>query len=396
MLPVSQTIATRAASFTLTPEERTRYSRHILLPEVGLEGQRKLKAARILVIGAGGLGAPVSFYLAAAGVGTLGLVEFDNVDVTNLQRQILYTTVDVGRPKLTAATERLRALSPGLAIEGFPEALTPDNAGRIIDSFDIIVDGTDNFMTRYLVNDTCVRLEKPNVYGSIFRFEGQASVFYAPYGPCYRCLFPAPPPPDTVPNCAEGGVLGVLPGQIGMIQATEAIKLVLGLGTSLLGRLVMFDALSMRFDQYTMDRDANCPACGDHRDARALALPTMAACEISPREPESDARADELISTDDYKALLDRSGPHVLLDVRSAGEVAVAALPGHHHIPLDALLVRISELDRNSLLIVYCKSGARSLRAVRQLRELGFVDTRSLQGGILAWIDRFAPELPRY
>ena len=391
MLPVSQHIAERARGLELTAAERSRYSRHVLLPDVGLDGQKRLKAARILVVGAGGLGAPVSYYLAAAGVGTIGIVEFDTVDVTNLQRQILYTDADVGTSKLDAAVRRLAALAPHSQFVKVAEPLAESNAERLIDAYDLVIDGTDNFSTRYLINDVAARLGKPNVYGSIFRFDGQASVFYAPHGPCYRCLFPSPPPPEAAPNCAEGGVLGVLPGQIGLIQATEALKLVLGIGTSLVGRLLTFDALSLRFDEFKLQRDPDCAACGARRGALPLVAP-LATCAPVVAAPEQD----ELITPPALAALRDSGSPHVLLDVRSPGEIAVTAIAGHRSIPVDAVASRAHALPRDVPLVCYCKSGARSLRAVRTLRAQGFSLAMSLDGGILAWIDQVAPDLPRY
>lgn len=391
MLPVSQNIATRADSVSLTATETTRYSRHLLLPEVGISGQRRLKAARVLVIGAGGLGSPVSLYLAAAGVGTLGIVEFDTVDTSNLQRQVLYTEADAGKSKLDAATARLSALNAAIQIVRHPVRLDPDNAAEIFSDYDIIVDGTDNFPARYLASDSSVLLGKPYVYGSIFRFDGQASVFYAPHGPCYRCLFPSPPPAGQVPSCSEGGVLGVLPAQIGSIQANETIKLILGIGTSLLGRLMTLNALDMRVEEFRIRRDPDCPACGERPSITSLSMSAQFCTpvqEVLPAAEEIDVAA--------YRRLRDSGAKHLLLDVRSANEAAICAIEGSRLIPVGDLEGRVDELPRDMPIVVHCKSGARSMRAAALLATKGFVDVRSLRGGILAWIAAYAPEMPKY
>ena len=392
--------ATTVESSELTKEEVQRYSRHLIMPEVGVEGQKKLKAARVLCIGAGGLGSPAALYLAAAGVGTLGIVDFDAVDASNLQRQILHGTPDIGRPKLESARDRVSALNPNVRIETFETALTSKNALDMFRDFDVIVDGTDNFATRYLVNDACVLLDKPNAYGSIFRFEGQASVFATKGGPCYRCLYPEPPPPGLVPSCAEGGVLGVLPGVIGTIQATETIKLILGAGKPLIGRLLLYDALGMRFRELKLRRDAECPVCGDHPTVRELidyeqfcgiAKPADAAVAGSPADPET--------TVEELKATMDSGGPLMLVDVREPQEWAICRIPGAKLIPLGQVPSRLAELRAESAgrpIVVHCKSGVRSARAVTLLQEAGIANAKNLKGGILAWIDRIDPTLPRY
>jgi adenylyltransferase/sulfurtransferase len=376
----------------LTREDTQRYSRHLIMPEVGVEGQRKLKGARILCVGAGGLGAPATMYLAAAGVGTLGVVDFDVVDASNLQRQVIYSTSDVGRRKLDASRERLQGLNPSLNVVAHETALTSKNALDILAGYDMVVDGTDNFQTRYLVNDACVLLGKPNVYGSIFRFDGQASIFAAPGGPCYRCIYPEPPPPGLVPSCAEGGVLGVLPGIIGIIQATEAIKLVLGIGDTLVGRLLLYDALSMSFRQLKLRRSADCPVCGDHPTIKAL-IDYDAFCGVTP---PSQATTIPSISVRELKDLLDRGADVDVLDVREPNEVEICRIDGTTLIPLGQLGARANELDRNRELIVHCKMGGRSAKAVAELQRLGFTRVRNLTGGILAWIDQIDPSLSKY
>lgn len=383
----------------LTNDEFKRYSRHLILPEVGLEGQRKLKAARVLCIGAGGLGSPAALYLAAAGVGRLGIVDFDAVDFSNLQRQILHGTPDVGRSKLQSAKEKLHALNPGVDLETYETALSSKNALDLFRDYDIILDGTDNFPTRYLVNDACVLLGKPNAYGSIFRFEGQASVFGMPGGPCYRCLYPEPPPPGLVPSCAEGGVLGVLPGIIGTIQATETIKLILGTGEPLVGRLLLYDAFKMRFRELKLRRDPECPVCGDTPTIRALidydqfcgAVPAAAGSHPGGGLPE--------ITVQDFKARLDRGDRVFLLDVREPNEYQICRIPGSTLIPLGELPQRLSELPSGPGapdIVVHCKMGGRSAKAVRQLMERGFTGVQNLQGGILDWIDKVDPSQPKY
>ena len=380
---------------TLSNLEVRRYSRHLIMPEVGLDGQRRLKAARVLCIGAGGLGSPVSLYLAAAGVGTLGIVDFDTVDYSNLQRQVLHGTPDVGRSKLESARERLGALNPEIQIETYETALTSANALELFGGYDIIVDGTDNFPTRYLVNDACVLLGKPNAYGSIFRFEGHASVFATTDGPCYRCLYPEPPPPGLVPSCAEGGVLGVLPGIIGTIQATETIKLILGVGEPLVGRFLIFDALRMRFRELKLRRDPDCPVCGDHPTVTGLIdyeqFCGVAAGGQAPTGPDVPE-----VTPVGLKARLDRQDPVVLLDVREPQEYDICRIPGSLLIPLGDLPKRVVELDSSRDIIVNCKSGVRSAKAVAFLRDAGFTRAWNLTGGILGWIDQVDPSQPKY
>jgi sulfur-carrier protein adenylyltransferase/sulfurtransferase len=400
--PEPATDATRADSLpTLTNDEVRRYSRHLIMPEVGVEGQRRLKAARVLCVGAGGLGSPASLYLAAAGVGTLGLVDFDTVDFSNLQRQVLYDTADVGRPKLAAARARLSGLNPEVNVVTHETALKSSNALDILGQYDVIVDGADNFPTRYLVNDACVLLGKPNAYGSIFRFDGQASVFAVKGGPCYRCLYPEPPPPGLVPSCAEGGVLGVLPGVIGTIQATEAIKLIVGAGQPLVGRLLLFDALRMSFRTLTLRRDPACPVCGDAPTVRAL-IDYEQFCGITPASHASDPAAlpaEQETTVEELKTHLDRRDPVWVLDVREPREFEICRIPGSTLIPLGELPKRLAELPQGSdapEIIVHCKSGVRSAKAVKLLRENGILRARNLKGGILAWIDRIDPSLPKY
>jgi sulfur-carrier protein adenylyltransferase/sulfurtransferase len=377
----------------LSPDEVRRYSRHLLLPEVGVEGQQAIKAARVLCIGAGGLGSPVAMYLAAAGVGTLGLVDYDEVDYSNLQRQLLYTTRDVGRPKVESAAERLRALNPGVRVDTHQVALSSANALELLSRYDLVVDGTDNFPTRYLVNDAAVLTRRPYVYGSIFRFEGQASVFAAPQGPCYRCLYPEPPPPGLVPSCAEGGVLGVLPGIIGTIQAAEALKLILRAGETLVGRLLILDALRMRFREVRLSRDPECPVCGDSPTIREL-QDYEQFCGLS--QDASHGAIDFDILPEELKAALEsgREAP-VLLDVREPMEYQINRLPGSVLIPLGELPESLGELDGTRDLVVYCHHGIRSVRAVELLRGAGF-RARNLKGGITAWIDRVEPTMVRY
>lgn len=391
MLPVSEDIARRARNVELTPAETTRYSRHLLLPEVGVQGQKRLKASRVLLIGAGGLGSPVSLYLAAAGVGTLGLVEFDVVDTTNLQRQVLYGERHAGTPKLDAAIERLKDLNSSLHVVAHPYRLDASNIEQTIKDYDVVVDGTDNFSTRYLVNDACVLLGKPNVYGAIFRFDGQASVFYAPHGPCYRCLFPQPPPAGQMPNCAEGGVLGVLPAQIGSVQATEALKLLLGAGEPLLGRLLTLDALGLRFDEFRIKKDERCAVCGKHPTIRTVA-DAVVACELPATEAEE---ADE-VTVDELDQWRKEGKDHALIDVRTEEEAAICRIDGAVLIPIATLEQSLALVPKDRPVVVHCKSGARSARAVGQLKAHGYRNTRSLKGGILAWIKAKAPHLPAY
>ena len=378
---------------SLSKEEVLRYSRHLIMPEVGMDGQLKLKQAKVLLVGTGGLGAPLGLYLAAAGVGRLGLVDFDVVDFTNLQRQVAFGTRDVGRKKLEAAKERLADLNPNIQIDTHEVQLSSSNALNILREYDIVVDGTDNFPTRYLVNDACVLLGKPNVYGSIFRFEGQASIFGFPGGPCYRCLYPEPPPPGLVPSCAEGGVLGVLPGIIGSLQAMETIKLIIGKGRTLVGRLLLFDALEMRFRELKLRKNRDCPLCGDHPTITALidyqefcglrgqvAQPKMDVPEITPRQ---------------LKTRLDRGDDLYILDVREPHEFQICNLNGHL-IPLGDLPRRVNELDTAREIVAHCRSGKRSADAVAFLQQAGFKKIWNLTGGILAWSDEVDPRVPKY
>jgi molybdopterin/thiamine biosynthesis adenylyltransferase/rhodanese-related sulfurtransferase/molybdopterin converting factor small subunit len=384
----------------LTNEEVQRYSRHLILPEVGVDGQRKLKAARVLCVGAGGLGSPAALYLAAAGVGTIGIIDFDAVDASNLQRQILHSTNDVGRSKLQSARDRLSALNPNTKIETHDAALSSANALDLFRNYDVILDGTDNFQTRYLVNDACVLLGKPNAYGSIFRFEGQASVFATKGGPCYRCLYPEPPPPGLVPSCAEGGVLGVLPGVIGTIQATETIKLILGAGSTLVGRLLLYDAWNMRFRELKLRRDQACPVCGDHPTVREL-IDYDQFCGITKPAAASAGSTEAPIpetTVEELKARLGGANPAFLLDVREPNEFQICRIPGSTLIPLGQVGARVQEIKDAAAgreILVHCKSGVRSGKAVRLLQEHG-VFAKNVKGGILAWIDRIDPTLPKY
>ena len=377
----------------LSNEEVQRYSRHLIMPEVGMDGQRKLKSARVLCIGAGGLGSPAAMYLAAAGVGQLGIVDFDVVDFSNLQRQILHGTPDVGRSKLQSAKDRLQAINPAVHVETYETALSSENALQLLEPYDVVVDGTDNFPTRYLVNDACVLLGKPNAYGSIFRFEGQASVFALKGGPCYRCLYPEPPPPGLVPSCAEGGVLGVLPGIIGTIQATEAIKILIGVGEPLVGRFLIFDALRMRFRELKLRRDVDCPVCGDQPTVREL-VDYEQFCNVTTT-PQAVVSIKEA-SVESLKRRLDAGDDFLLLDVREPQEHQICAIPGSTLIPLGDLPSRLVELEGGREIVVHCKSGVRSAKAVKLLQEAGFVDAANLKGGILAWIERVDPSLPKY
>ena len=387
--------ASDAEAPALTALEVQRYSRHLIMPEVGLAGQEKLKAASVLCIGAGGLGSPAALYLAAAGVGRLGLVDFDVVDFSNLQRQILHGTADVGRSKLQSARERLAAVNPEIRIDTYDTSLTSKNALELFRDYDVILDGTDNFPTRYLVNDACVLLGKPNAYGSIFRFEGQASVFAAPGGPCYRCLYPEPPPPGLVPSCAEGGVLGVLPGVVGTIQATEAIKLILGIGEPLVGRLLLYDALAMQFRQLKLRRDPACPICGDHPTVREL-IDYDQFCGVNAAGTETGIPT---TTVETLKSRMDRGDRIFILDVREVSEHQICRLPGATLIPLGELPRRLAELPSGTEapdIVVHCKVGGRSARAVRQLIDRGFTRVENLEGGILAWIDRIDPSQSKY
>ena len=380
---------------TLSNEEILRYSRHLIMPEVTLEGQKKLKAARVLCVGTGGLGSPLALYLAAAGVGTLGLVDFDVVDYTNLQRQILHYTGDVGRLKLDSAIDKLTSINPFVEIKRFDTYLNSQNALDIFSGFDIIADGTDNFATRYLVNDACVLSGKPNVYASIFRFEGQASIFATEAGPCYRCLYPEPPPPGLVPSCAEGGVLGVLPGLLGVIQATEVIKLILGVGEPLIGRLVLVDALAMRFRELRVRKNPECPVCGANPTVKEL-IDYNQFCGIRGEEPESTPGAKILeIQPEELKRRLDAKEDIFVLDVREPHEYQIVNIKGHL-IPLGDLPTRIHELDSSREIVVHCKSGARSAKAVEFLRQSGFKRATNLAGGILAWADKIDRSVSKY
>jgi adenylyltransferase/sulfurtransferase len=380
----------------LTTDELSRYSRHLILPEVGEEGQRKLKAARVLCVGTGGLGSPLALYLAAAGVGTLGLLDFDVVDASNLQRQIIHSTADIGRKKLDSAEEKLKALNPSLKVVKYDTLLSSANALDILKDYDVIADGTDNFPTRYLVNDACVLLGKPNAYGSIFRFEGQASVFGAKDGPCYRCLYPEPPPPGLVPSCAEGGVLGILPGLVGVIQATETIKLILGIGEPLIGRLLLVDALKMSFRQLKLRKNPECPVCGEHPTVTEL-IDYQQFCGI---EPESERKSTvkngiPQVSPKDLKKRIDAGEDLFILDVREPFEYQIANIGGTL-IPQNDVAQRIGELDREREIVVQCKSGGRSQRIAEYLKQSGFSKVSNLAGGILAWSDEVDPKVPKY
>jgi molybdopterin/thiamine biosynthesis adenylyltransferase/rhodanese-related sulfurtransferase len=379
---------------TLSNDEILRYSRHLIMPEVGMEGQLKLKAARVLCIGAGGLGSPLALYLGAAGVGTLGLVDFDVVDYTNLQRQIIHSTADVGRKKLDSAADKLKAINPLINLRTFDTRLSSDNALELFRDFDIIADGTDNFPTRYLVNDACVLIGKPNVYGSIFRFEGQASVFATEEGPCYRCLYPEPPPPGLVPSCAEGGVLGILPGLVGIIQATEVIKLILGKGEPLIGRLLLVDALAMKFRELKLRKNPDCPACGTHPTIKKL-IDYNQFCGIRGEDAPVEKSGVPEIQVEELKRRLDAGEDVLILDVREPHEYQICNIGGHL-IPLGDLPNRIHELDSSREIVAHCRSGTRSAKAVNFLRQSGFRKVHNLAGGILAWADRVDPKMPKY
>jgi sulfur-carrier protein adenylyltransferase/sulfurtransferase len=382
----------------LNKEEIARYSRHLIMPEVGMEGQRRLKAASVLLIGAGGLGSPLGLYLTAAGVGRIGLVDFDVVDYSNLQRQVIHGTKDVGRPKLQSAKDRLTDVNPFVQIDTYETTLRSDNALELFEPYDVIINGTDNFPTRYLTNDASVLLGKPNVYGSIFRFEGQASVFYPRGdGPCYRCLYPDPPPPGLVPSCAEGGVLGILPGIIGLIQAAEAVKLILGEGESLIGRLLLFNALQMRFRELKLRRDPTCPLCGEKPTMREL-IDYDQFCGVTPPEEETTEAADWEITVTDLKAKLDRGEPLSIIDVRDPHEWQICNLEayGSKLIPLGQFAARMSELSSEDDIVVHCKMGGRSADAYRMLQQAGFKRVKNLKGGITAWADQVDATVPKY
>jgi adenylyltransferase/sulfurtransferase len=393
------TLAAPPGEATLSKEEILRYSRHLIIPEVGIEGQQKLKAAKVLLVGTGGLGAPLGLYLAAAGVGKIGLVDFDTVDFTNLQRQVIHFTSDVGRKKLDSAAEKMKAINPYVEIARHEVALTSENALGILKDYDLVVDGTDNFPTRYLVNDACVLLGKPNVYGSIFRFEGQATVFAYEGGPCYRCLYPEPPPPGLVPSCAEGGVLGILPGTIGLIQATETVKLILGIGEPLVGRLLLYDALGMRFRELKLRRNPECPVCGDHPTVTRL-IDYHQFCGVPQPSAASPVQESKVnpgeIDVLELKQKIDRGDNFVLIDVREPHEYRICSIPGSKLIPLGEFPKHVGELDPNADIVIHCKSGMRSAKACAVLRQAGFQNVRNVVGGILAWSTKIDPSVPKY
>lgn len=380
---------------SLSRDELRRYSRHLLLPEVGVAGQKRLRRAKVLLVGAGGLGAPTSLYLAAAGVGEIALVDFDEIELSNLQRQVLYTTADLARPKLEAATDRLRALNPEIRIVPVSQRLTADTALDVLRPYDVVVDGTDNFPTRYLVNDACVLLGKPNVYGSIYRFEGQASVFDAAKGPCYRCLYPEPPPPDLVPSCAEGGVLGVLPGLIGLVQATETVKLILGVGEPLIGRLLLYDALAMRFRELRLRKNPTCVICSPKATQKGL-IDYPAFCGVAAPDASASGSGLPEVTPEALREELAGTDPPLLVDVREPNEWEIVHLPNAHLIPRAQLPDRLTELTGARRLVVYCRTGGRSSQATRLLIELGFSNVRNLTGGITAWAEKVDPSLPTY
>jgi molybdopterin/thiamine biosynthesis adenylyltransferase/rhodanese-related sulfurtransferase len=381
---------------TLSKDEILRYSRHLIVPEVGMEGQLKLKAAKVLLVGTGGLGAPLGLYLAAAGIGRIGLVDFDVVDFTNLQRQVIHFTKDVGRHKIDSAAEKMQAINPNVEIVKHEVALSSENAMEILKDYDLVVDGTDNFPTRYLVNDACVLLGKPNVYGSIFRFEGQATVFGYEGGPCYRCLYPEPPPPGLVPSCAEGGVLGILPGTIGLIQATETVKLILGIGEPLVGRLLLYDALGMRFRELKLRKNPECPICGDRRTITKL-IDYHQFCGVPQQPPKQETQvAEDEIEVTEVKQKLDRGDNFVLIDVREPHEYQICNIPAAQLMPLGEVGKRLGELDPEADIVIHCKSGMRSARACGILRAAGFKHVRNMKGGILAWSDQVDRSVPKY
>jgi sulfur-carrier protein adenylyltransferase/sulfurtransferase len=392
-------LGSRADQASLTKDDVARYSRHLIMPEVGMDGQKRLKASSVLLIGAGGLGSPLALYLAAAGIGRIGMVDFDVVDFSNLQRQVIHGTCDVGRPKLHSAKDRILAINPAIQVDLYETKLSSQNAMQIFAPYDIIIDGTDNFPTRYLVNDACVLLKKPNVYGSIFRFDGQSTVFYPFQGPCYRCLYPEPPPPGEVPSCAEGGVLGILPGIIGVIQATEAVKLILGKGEPLIGRLLHYDAMQMRFREFKVRRNPKCPICGPNPTVTAL-IDYDQFCGIrgqeSPVPTPTSQPASIDMTVDQLKARIDKGEPLYILDVRNPNEFQICRIPGSVLIPLGDLPLRITELPKDREMIVHCKSGMRSAKAIGFLKEQGFTNLKNLIGGILAWAERIDPTMPKY
>jgi adenylyltransferase/sulfurtransferase len=390
------TVAAPPEEATLSKDEILRYSRHLIIPEVGVEGQQKLKAAKVLLIGAGGLGAPLGLYLSAAGIGNIGLVDFDVVDFTNLQRQVIHATQDVGKKKLDSAAEKMQAINPHVKITRHEVALSSENALDILKDYDYVVDGTDNFPTRYLVNDACVLLHKPNIYGSIFRFEGQATVFAYEGGPCYRCLYPEPPPPGLVPSCAEGGVLGILPGTIGLIQATETVKLILGIGEPLVGRLLLYDALGMRFRELKLRRNPECPVCGDHPTVTKL-IDYQQFCGVPKAQPVQETKVNEgEIDVTEVKAKLDRGDNFVLIDVREPHEHRICNIPAAKLIPLGEFAKHLGEFDPAADIVIHCKSGMRSAKACGIMRQAGFQNVRNMVGGILAWSDKVDPSVPKY
>ena len=387
-------VMTPARSARLSNEEVLRYSRHLIMPEVGMDGQLKLKQAKVLCIGAGGLGSPLALYLAAAGVGKVGIVDFDVVDYTNLQRQVIHDTSDVGRPKLESARDTIHDINPFVEVVGYETRLSSDNALEIFRDYDIIADGTDNFPTRYLVNDACVLLGKPNVYGSIFRFEGQASVFYAKEGPCYRCLYPEPPPPGLVPSCAEGGVLGVLPGIIGCLQALETVKLILGSGDPLIGRLLLFDALGLKFREVKLRKNPDCVICGPNPTITKL-IDYEQFCGIRGEEQVQTTKVPEITPLE-LKEMMDKRKPFVLIDVREPHEYQICSIPDSKLIPLGQVPRRMNELNSADEIVVHCRSGMRSAQAVEFLMKAGFRKIHNLKGGILAWSDQVDPSVPKY
>jgi adenylyltransferase/sulfurtransferase len=394
-MTLHEALGVRAQSANLSLQEVQRYSRHLIMPEVGVEGQKRLKASSILLIGAGGLGSPLALYLAAAGVGRLGLVDFDVVDFSNLQRQVLHGTPDVGRPKLHSAKDRLTAINPEVRVDLYETRISRDNALDLLRPYDIVIDGTDNFPTRYLVNDACVLLGKPNIYGSIFRFDGQASVFYPGRGPCYRCLYPEPPPPGEVPSCAEGGVLGILPGLIGCIQATEAVKIILGQGSPLVGRLLLYDALQMSFREFKVRRNPKCPVCGDQPTITKL-IDYEEFCGVRGQEAPPPPSASGDISVEELKQRLDRGEKVFILDVRNTPEFQICRIAGSVLLPLPELPSRFGELDPEQEMVVHCKSGMRSAKAIAFLKQQGFKRLRNLTGGILAWAEKIDRSMPTY